>query len=555
MTACYGLTQFEFDPVRDLEAYKFWFCDLTHKPRPPCPLDATVWMDGVCVGHQYSAEMTSVPEIHGWDARLIDGYVYFTVIEAKPEEVPQREKVFAERIRPFIEDWEGQWQKHLAGWMPIVDEFKAFDLEKASNLELRQHFEDFWVRIHRTWRPIHFYMMHPTFGLYGRFAELCQELLGMDLEDPTFKALISGFDNRLFKVNRDLWQLGDKATELGLADLFLTTKDDKELLAQLEQSEAGRKWLKEYLDWLKVEGWRNLDLWDLTSPSWIEDPSLPLRDIKQAIARGGAFALDAERKRLAREREEAEKEVLAKVPAEQRDFFEKLLRVAQKASRFSEEHNWYLDQQAAAIGRRLFLAIGSRFAQNGVIDERDDIFFLFPDEMRKALIPMERINLRPYVESRKKEWTGYFDIEPQPSYGDFSKFPEVARKDPIMRVIVAAPRVKPELKADLYGATTSPGVVEGVARVITKERDLDQLQPGEILVTIATAVPWTPAFSIISGVVTNAGGSLAHAVLVAREYGIPAVVGTREATKKIKTGDKIKVDGDNGAVYILGKAA
>ena len=84
------------------------------------------------------------------------------------------------------------------------------------------------------------------------------------------------------------------------------------------------------------------------------------------------------------------------------------------------------------------------------------------------------------------------------------------------------------------------------------ERDLDQLQPGEILVTVATAVPWTPAFSIIGGVVTNAGGSLSHAVLVAREYGIPAVIGTREATKKIKTGDKIKVDGDNGAVYILG---
>lgn len=555
MAACYGLAQFEFDPVRDLEAYKFWFCDLTHNPRPPRPLNAWLWSDGVAMGQQYGAEMISVPEVKGWDARYIDGYPYFTVIEATPEEIPQREKVFAEKIRPFIEDWEGQWQKEMARWMPIVEEFKAFDIERASNLELRQHFEDFFVRIHRTWRPIHFYLMQPTFGLYGRFAELCQELLGMDIEDPTFKTLISGFDNRLFRVNRDLWQFGDRARELGLGELFLSTKDNRELLSKLEESEAGRKWLEEYREWLKVEGWRNIDLWDICSPSWIEDPSLPLRDIKQAIAKGGAFTLDAQRERLAREREEAEKEVLAKVPAEQREFFEKLLRVAQKASRFSEEHNWYLDQQAAAIGRRVFLEIGKRFAQNGVIDERDDIFFLFPDEIRKASIPMERVNLRPYVESRKKEWASYFEIEPKPSYGDFSKFPEVARKDPIMRVIVAPPRVKPELNADLYGATTSPGVVEGIARVILRERDLDQLQPGDILVTIATAVPWTPAFSIISGVVTNAGGSLAHAVLVAREYGIPAVVGTREGTKKIKTGDKIKVDGDNGAVYILEKAA
>jgi phosphoenolpyruvate synthase/pyruvate phosphate dikinase len=134
------------------------------------------------------------------------------------------------------------------------------------------------------------------------------------------------------------------------------------------------------------------------------------------------------------------------------------------------------------------------------------------------------------------------------------KFPEVAKKNPVIRVVASPPKVKPELKADLYAAATAPGVVEGTARVLLSERDLDQLQPGDILVTVATAVPWTPAFSIISGVVTNAGGGLSHAALVAREYGIPACIGTREATKKIKTGDRIKVDGNLGAVYILEKA-
>jgi phosphohistidine swiveling domain-containing protein len=325
------------------------------------------------------------------------------------------------------------------------------------------------------------------------------------------------------------------------------------LLATLEQSDGGRKWLGEYLDWLKVEGWRNTDLWDICSPTWIEDPSLPLRDIKQAIAKGGAFALDAQRVQLAKEREEAEKEVLAKVPIRQKEFFEKLLRVAQKASVFSEEHNWYLDQQATAIGRHVFLEIGRRFAQNGVIDDRDDIFFLLPDEMRKALIVMERINLRPYVKARKEEWESYCKLKPQLLYGDMAKLPPMAVRR--ASVISAPPKVKAELNADLYGATTSPGVVEGIAHVILNERDLDQLQPGEILVTVATSVPWTPAFSIVGGVITDAGGSLSHAVIVAREYGIPAVIGTREATKKIKTGDRIRVDGDRNAVYILRKPA
>ena len=292
----------------------------------------------------------------------------------------------------------------------------------------------------------------------------------------------------------------------------------------------------------------------MSSVTWLEDPSLPLRDIKQATAKGGTFTLDVERERLTKEREKAEKEVLAKVPADKRDWFEKLMRVAQKGSVFSEEHNWYLDQHVAAISRRIFLEYGRRFSKAGVIDERDDIFYLLPPEIRKASICMERIDLRPYVKARKEEHERYLKIEPKQFYGDVGKFPEVAKKNPIIRAVFALPNVREELKADLYAASTAPGVVEGTARVILNERDLDQLQPNDILVTIATAVPWTPAFSIISGVVTNAGGGLSHAVLVAREYGIPACIGTREATKKIKTGDRIKVDGDLGAVYILERA-
>jgi pyruvate,water dikinase len=112
-------------------------------------------------------------------------------------------------------------------------------------------------------------------------------------------------------------------------------------------------------------------------------------------------------------------------------------------------------------------------------------------------------------------------------------------------------RVSRELKADLYGTASAPGVVEGIARVIIDQDQLREVQPGEILVALGTAAPWTPIFGIISGVVTDGGGALSHAVIVAREYGIPCVAGTIEGTAKIKTGSRIRVDGDNGAVYIL----
>jgi pyruvate,water dikinase len=553
MAACFGMTQFEFDPDKDLKSYKVWMADLAHFPKGLLPLTGYLWTDEITYGQQYACEKLQVPESKGWDERIIDGYSYLAVVECDPEEVPEREKRYPEKLRPFIEDLDGMWQKDMKEWMGVVEDFKNFDIENANNIELREHLEDFFARIHYRWRELHFYYMYPVFTLMWTFGELCQELLGIDQEHPTYKALTSGFDNRLFKVNRDLWGLGDRATELGLKDLFLQT-EDKDIIPKLEQSEPGRQWLEEYREWLKVEGWRNIDLWDVSSITWIEDPSLPLRDIKQAIAKGGVFALDSGRKRLSKEREKAEKEVLEKVPADKREWFEKLMRVAQKGSVFSEEHNWYLDQHVAAISRRIFLEYGRRFAKAGVIDERDDIFYLLPPEIRKASICMERIDLRPYVKARKEERERYLKTEPKQFYGEMEKFPEVAKKNPIIRAVFSPPKVKPELKADLYAASTSPGVVEGIARVILNERDLDQLQPNDILVTIATAVPWTPAFSIIKGVVTNAGGGLSHAVLVAREYGIPACVGTREATKKIKTGDRIKVDGDLGAVYILEKA-
>jgi pyruvate,water dikinase len=554
MAACYGMTQFEFDPDKDLKSYKVWMADLAHFPKGLLPLTGYLWTDEITYGQQYACEKLQVPESKGWDERIIDGYSYLSVVECDPEEVPEREKKYRENLRPFIDDFDGLWKKDMEEWMGVVEYFKNFHIEKASNIELREHLEDFFARIHYRWRELHFYYMYPVFTLMWTFGELCQELLGINQDHPTYKALTSGFDNRLFKVNRDLWGLGDRATELGLKDLFMKT-EDKDIIPQLEQSEAGRQWLEEYREWLKVEGWRNIDLWDVSSITWIEDPSLPLRDIKQAIAKGGAFTLDRGRQRLTKEREKAEKEVLGKIAADKREWFEKLMRVAQKGSVFSEEHNWYLDQHVAAISRRIFLEYGRRFEKAGVIDERDDIFYLLPPEVRKASICMDRIDLRPYVKARKEERERYLKTEPKQFYGEVEKFPEVAKKNPIIRAVFSPPKVKPELKADLYAASTSPGVVEGIARVILNERDLDQLQPDDILVTIATAVPWTPAFSIIKGVVTNAGGGLSHAVLVAREYAIPACVGTREATKKIKTGDRLKVDGDLGAVYILEKAS
>jgi pyruvate,water dikinase len=104
----------------------------------------------------------------------------------------------------------------------------------------------------------------------------------------------------------------------------------------------------------------------------------------------------------------------------------------------------------------------------------------------------------------------------------------------------------------LKGMAASPGVVEGLARVITGPEQLDQLQSGEILVAPVTAPSWGPVFGKIKATVTDIGGMMSHAAIVCREYGLPAVTGTGSASTKIKTGMRIRVDGSNGKVEILG---
>jgi pyruvate,water dikinase len=104
---------------------------------------------------------------------------------------------------------------------------------------------------------------------------------------------------------------------------------------------------------------------------------------------------------------------------------------------------------------------------------------------------------------------------------------------------------------EIRGFPAAKGVVEGVARVITTVSDLHLVEPGEILVCGGTTTEWTPAFGIIAACVCDTGGSLTHAAIVSREYGIPCVVGTAIATQVVKTGDRIRVDGGAGTVQVL----
>jgi pyruvate,water dikinase len=558
MPAVYGVTRFEFEEENDLNNYTVFLADVVHGSPPWRPLFfIDSWGRWAYRAIQRGAERISLPTTRGWDIRFIDGYPYPTVIETSEEEAKERESEFREKIRPYIEDFNEIWEKSKDDLMNTYQELKRKyslekyeDIKKLSNIDLLDLFDDYMQVDRKQW-DIHMEFMMPAFYLFGLFDQMCQELLGFDHSSPLFAKLMAGFDSMLFRFNREIWRLGNRVVELGLDELFNTNEDNEVLLTRLEDSDAGKKWLYEYKDFLEVHGWRNERMLDWATPNWLEKPSLGIPMIKVAIATEGAYTIDTRREQAVRERKDTEKEILNKVPVEQREWFAVLMKAAQRAGYWSEDHTYYCDLYCMALGRWITREIGRRFAQAGVIDSPEDIYFLIADEIEKAMIPMGKVKLHRYVDRRKKEWEGYLNITPKPYYGKIELVQQMVRKDPVITVSTSVPIVREELKADLYGAASAPGVVEGFARVITTEDKLGEIQPGEILVAPGTSAQWTPVFEIIGGIVTDGGGALSHPVIVAREYGIPAVTGCLEGTKKIKTGDKVKIDGNLGVVYIL----
>jgi len=555
----YDLSFYEFDEENDPKSYGVLLCDVVHGKPPLKPLYIGIGWYWYYHAFRYAPETLCLPTTHGWDSRFINGYPYITTIKTTEAEAKQREPLFREKIKPFIEDFDGIWNQKKTELMRMYKDAKESrglkaweDIRKLSNIDLLSFFLDFAFIINRQEAETHMIMMTASSYINGLFQQLWHEIFGTEAPiDPTFNKLMAGFESQDVKVVRRLWQLGRRAVESGLGEVF-KIGDNEQVMTTLAKNKEGTKWLNEYREFLLEHGWRCERMHAYDTPAWIEKPSLGIKQIRMLITKD-VFPLDAEKDRVMEERKKTEKEVLAKVPEGQRDAFKLLMGGAQKSGYWSEDHTYFCDLYVGAIGRWIMTEYGRRFAEAGCIDHPEDIHFLHPNEIRKAAIPMGKVNLRPYAERRKKAWEESLKTDPPPFYGDITQAQSVLKSDPTLSVSTQIPIVREELKADLYGAAAAPGITEGIARVIMGADKLGEIKPGEILVAPGTSTAWTVAFSIIKGLITDGGGALSHPVIMARENGIPCVAGCLEATAKIKTGQRVRVDGNRGVVYILDK--
>lgn len=540
----------EFDEERDMPGHKVWLVDRKETLRAATFLD--LW--GVvmyCDGFVCGAEYFQVPYSRGPDWRLREGWILASLKPTTEEEQRQREPEFRKRIAPWIEDYGKEYHSGIDELNKYVEKIKAVDVETATDWELKRVFED-WVEYYRKAAQIHFIWMYGYCIIYRLFEDICKELLGIDKYHRLFNDLMAGFDQKMLETDRRQWQLGKLAAELGLEPIFQSTADNQNLLGKLgEEGERGRKWLSELRKFVDEYGWRTVGNWDFSNPSWVENASLPMPGIRAFMAQP-TFAVDEHHGRLVKTREEAEREVISRVREGQREWFTKLMKAAQWSSIVNDEHVFYTENYGNGLGRYVIKEIGNRFIKAGAIEDPTDIYYLLPQEIDIRVIP--KFDVRDIVKIRREQHREFRKVEPPPFIGDPTAIPETMMGDPALASTVAPiPLVRPELKADLYGTIAAPGVAEGVAHVIMSESEFHEFKPGEILVTLETSSAWTPLFGLAKALVTDVGGYLSHAAIAGREYGLPVVSGTIEATKKIKTGMRLNVDGDLGIVYILGK--
>jgi pyruvate,water dikinase len=236
--------------------------------------------------------------------------------------------------------------------------------------------------------------------------------------------------------------------------------------------------------------------------------------------------------------------------------FEAMLQCARHAMFLQEEHNFYIDQQGTALLRFFYLRVGQRLVEAGFIDSPDDIMMLTGDDLREIatdpVTPGLATRLRQAVARRRCELELARDLTPPPFLGESPPAPPPV-DNPMMRGTArfwGVPIEQSGALSELRGMAGSKGSVTGIARVARTLGEAGSLQPGEILVAITTMPPWTPLFGIAAAVVTETGGPLSHCAIVAREYGIPAVVGAPGATRRIVSGQRITVDGSSGVVTI-----
>ena len=338
----------------------------------------------------------------------------------------------------------------------------------------------------------------------------------------------------------ELWRLAVAAdADPEVKDLVLSNQDWHTIEPKLSQFDSGKDFLKTWNDFMQRHGHHCRAELEIYTPRWAETPDYILRLVRNYISQIGKTDPVQNAANLARQRKKLEQQCRKKLKNPiKRIIFNHLLNRSQQGSVFRENVKSQVIKLIVFL-RRMLLELNKKLADKGVLKNQDDIFFLRLEEIESVVQDKADFDIHRIITDRRTEYDRNSLIYPPDVI--FGKFdPDKYVPDPVDTDV-----------EKLTGLPVSPGVVTGKARVILRADSDRQVLAGEILVAPFTDPGWTPYFVTAAAIVMDQGGILSHGSIVAREYGIPAVVNVGSGTKIIKTGQTIEVDGNQGIVKIL----
>jgi pyruvate,water dikinase len=488
--------------------------------------------------------------IEGMQYAYVNGFVYSTMRPAPEEEIPERiaraGEVFERKL----------WREQLAEWdetfkpasIEAHRELQSVDPDALDDAELvayltrcRDHHAEMIFQ-HMRFTGAAMLPVGDLLANVGDWTDVPPaELLSTMRGSAPVSAGASGELERLIAA---LKQDGDAR------DMLHSDADPGELLERLRtvEGETGEA----VSGYLELVGYRLLDGFDISGRYALELPDALIRAIRAAVDRG-PDELDVE-ERVA--------EVRGKVPAEHQEQFDEMLEEARLTYRIRDERGVYSDIWASGIMRRAVLAAGRRLAAQGRLRDAEHFVDAGFDEMRALLSGAGgpsadelagRFERRSALSAKDAPQTLG---PPPPPPPDPSGLPPGAGR--VMRAIgIAIGALFGSAEAEheehlLRGLAASGGVYEGPARRVSDPSEFGRIVEGDVLVTESTTEAFNILLPLLGAIVTDSGGLLSHSAIVAREYGIPGVVGTREATERIADGVLVRVDGDAGEVTVHG---
>lgn len=328
------------------------------------------------------------------------------------------------------------------------------------------------------------------------------------------------------------------------AHLTRTDIDAQTRLREAGQYEGGKAFIEVWQRFIDTYGARGPSEIDLSRPRWSEDPTSLLQMVVNVMRNSEPGAHRVHYRQLTDAADAAAERLLAATCAGPMGWVRgpltrRLIRVSRGLLPLREHHKFFVIQVFALL-KPLLLEAGTQLAKADRLAAAEDIWFLTLPEILATLGHGEQ-DLRATIEERRTSFHHYQQLTPPRVMTSNGEIPAITFRD----------RDVPD--GALSGSPVSAGVAEGIAKVVL-DPSTEALEPGEILVAPFTDPGWTPLFVNAAGLITEVGGMMTHGSVVAREYGIPAVVGVLDATKQIKTGQHIRIHGNAGYVEFLNGA-